>query len=225
MNLPDLLHSSNIKKEPIQIDKKHELIAPQTGMLYMLMSGAVIEVLENPELNKSHINRLLGPGDIFPLYIPQSKQAISKQSDMLLKPYIYYATIPWDVIEFTESDFTQALQTNGDIRELYLEYIGNILKFTEQRLVDQAVLTSEKRIITTLIQLAENEQFTKDFHWQREVKTWLTHTELASLAWLSRQTYTQRIKIFSQLNLLSYNRKRIFIANLEKLKEYLESLS
>lgn len=182
-------------------------------------------VMDIEGLSKPHINRLLGPWDIFPLYIPKAKlENIDIPADFSLNPHTYQVTVPWKIIEFPEDEFVTLLKKSEKTRELYLEYLGNVLMSTEQRLVDQATLSAPKRIIHLLMQLAENKQFSNDFDGQKEIKCWLTQNDFSSLAWCSRQTFTQIINKLCDLELLSFNRNRILIYDLENLRKYLESL-
>jgi CRP-like cAMP-binding protein len=71
-----------------------------------------------------------------------------------------------------------------------------------------------------LVKLAENNQFSKDFDGQKEIRCWLTQVQLASLSGCSRQSFTQTMNTLKNVNLLTYDARRILIYNIDDLKTY-----
>lgn len=211
MSLPDLINSASIPKKNIQT-KKHDLISPEAWMMYMVVKGALIETFEHPTLGKSYVKRLLGPEDIFPLYIPQTARDLN---------VTYQTTVLWLLVQFSEHDFVELQKKTFDIRMLYMKYVWDILQATDERSTDIQFLSTEQRIIKLLIQLAENPQFTKDYHGQKEIKCWLTHEQIWSLTGSSRQTVTQVLQALCTNKLISYNRNRILIFNLPQLQQHM----
>lgn len=215
MNFSHLLRTNHPENKEIPFDR-HDIIETTTHSISLIISGIVVET--NEANGRPHINRLLGPGDIFPLYIPWSSSGSGKT------PHTYQATVWWKLVPISIQQFDTSIHRNSHLTTEFMRYVANTLQVAEQRVERQAFLSASKRCIQLLLHLANNEQFSKDFDGQKEIKCWLTQTQLASLAWCTRQTITTIVNDLSNQWFLKYDRNRILIRDIQKLQAYAQGL-
>lgn len=90
----------------------------------------------------------------------------------------------------------------------------------EHLYLDWSRCVAQERILKLLIRL--DEKYGRNVGVERIIEVGLTHTDLGNLAQSSRQTVTTLFNKLRDDNLIFYDRKRILIRNIEKLKVALE---
>ncbi len=98
-----------------------------------------------------------------------------------------------------------------------MKIIGNRMLAMEQRLQSLVFKDSRTRIIEFLVNLA-NEKGQR-IGYEHIVRKFLTHQDIASLTATSRQTVTTVLNELEKSNLITYNRKRLLVRDLEALQK------
>lgn len=86
----------------------------------------------------------------------------------------------------------------------------------ERRLEPLIFRDSRSRIVEFLYQLVFNKGQRVGYEWA--VRNFLTHQEIANLTATSRQTVTTTLNDLRFKKLLTFNRRRLLVRDLEKLK-------
>lgn len=98
-----------------------------------------------------------------------------------------------------------------------MKVIGSRMLDMEQRLESLVFKDSRTRIIEFLVHLAA--QKGHRIGYEHVVRKFLTHQDIASLTATSRQTVTTVLNELEKRNLITYNRRRLLIRDLEALKK------
>jgi CRP-like cAMP-binding protein len=117
-------------------------------------------------------------------------------------------------------EFQDQLRKHPSLSQQVLELIGNRLIATEQRLESMVFKNSRSRIIEFLHQLGVQQG--QRVGYEMLVRNFLTHQEIANLTATSRQTVTTILNELRNANILTFNRKRLLIRNMEKLAAWAE---
>jgi CRP/FNR family transcriptional regulator, cyclic AMP receptor protein len=91
----------------------------------------------------------------------------------------------------------------------------------EQRLESLIFRDSRSRIVEYLVELVHNKGQRVGYEWV--VRGFVTHQEIANLTATSRQTVTTTLNDLRYLKLLTFNRSRLLVRDLEKLKEQIKA--
>jgi len=87
----------------------------------------------------------------------------------------------------------------------------------ESRLESLVFKDSRSRIVEFVVDLAEKKGQRVGYEWV--VRKFITHQEIANLTATSRQTVTTVLNELRNDNLLTFNRKRLLVRDLELLKK------
>ncbi|MFT4567233.1 MAG: CRP/FNR family cyclic AMP-dependent transcriptional regulator [Saprospiraceae bacterium] len=137
-------------------------------------------------------------------------------------------------------DFAQAIEetelcsmSREEMKSLFIEHnklyyylmklIGNRAVEMEKRLESLVFKDSRSRIIEFLLDLVEKKGQRVGYEWV--VRKFITHQEIANLTATSRQTVTSVLNELKGENILTFDRKRLLIRDLEKLQKELEVIS
>jgi len=135
--------------------------------------------------------------------------------------------------EDMRSDFAQAMDDNTKTCPMSIEDMKNLMKDNEEmslkifKLIGFRIKKLEKKIESLVFKDARTRiiEFIKDAAaWKGQkvgfetlVNTKLTHKDIANLTGTSRQTVTTILNELKDNNLITFNRKRILIRDLDKL--------
>jgi len=114
-----------------------------------------------------------------------------------------------------KADLSAMLRERSDLQLFFMRLIGNRTIQLEQRLENLMFKTSRSRITEFLHQLAETRGRAVGF--EREVRNMLTHKEIADLTGTSRQTVNAVLNDLRRQNILTFDRKRMLVRDMEKL--------
>jgi len=141
------------------------------------------------------------------------------------------------VSETKRRDFAQAMEPTilcglnkdemqGMIKErnsfslFIMNLLGSRVLEVEKRLESMVFKDSRSRIIEFIYELGI--QKGNRVGYEQVVRKFLTHQEIANLTATSRQTVTTTLNELRSKNLLTFNRKRLLIRDMEKLKEEIQ---
>lgn len=91
----------------------------------------------------------------------------------------------------------------------------------EHRLESLIFKDSRSRIIEYIIEMTEKKGQRVGYEWV--IRNFLTHQEVANITATSRQTVTTVLNELRDGNFLTFNRKRLLIRDLEKLKSEIKT--
>jgi len=114
-----------------------------------------------------------------------------------------------------KTDLSAMLRERSELQLFFMRLIGNRTLQLEQRLENLMFKTSRSRITEFLHQLAETRGRAVGF--EREVRNMLTHKEIADLTGTSRQTVNAVLNDLRRQNILTFDRKRMLVRDMEKL--------
>ncbi len=140
--------------------------------------------------------------------------------------------------ELTHRDYAQALidteictMTREVMNQLYVDrhpfvkvlykLIGNRAIEMEKRLESLVFKDSKSRILEYIIDLADKKGQRVGYEWV--VRSFITHQEIANLTATSRQTVTTLLNDLRTKNILTFDRRRLLIRDLEALRNQLDS--
>jgi len=98
-----------------------------------------------------------------------------------------------------------------------MKIMGSRVVEMEKRLESLVFKDSRTRIIEYLLELAEKKGRKVGF--ETEVRKFITHQEIANLTATSRQTVTTLLNDLRERNILTFDRRRLLIRNLEALEK------
>lgn len=109
------------------------------------------------------------------------------------------------------------LNENNNLSFYLMDKIGAKVLHKEKQIESLVFKTSRTRIIEFILELAEKKGIRVGY--EQLVNDMLTHQEIADLTATSRQTVTTILSELKRENILTINRKRMLIRNMEKLAD------
>ncbi|MFK8164449.1 MAG: Crp/Fnr family transcriptional regulator [Lewinella sp.] len=114
-----------------------------------------------------------------------------------------------------KEDLSAMLRERSELQLFFMRLIGNRTLQLEQRLENLMFKTSRSRITEFLHTLAETRG--RAVGYEREVRNMLTHKEIADLTGTSRQTVNAVLNDLRRQNILTFDRKRMLVRDMEQL--------
>lgn len=189
--------------------KKNEYIylpEQSSDKLYFIASGR-IKVGTYNETGKEITKALLNKGDVF------GELAIIGESTRR----DFAVALENSEICVIEADKMKALmKDHNDVSLFFMKLMGSKVLEMEQRLESLVFKDSRTRIIEYLMEMVEKRGQRVGYEWV--VRNFITHQEIANLTATSRQTVTTILNELRTKNILTFNRKRLLVRDLEELK-------
>ncbi|MEM9258245.1 MAG: Crp/Fnr family transcriptional regulator [Bacteroidota bacterium] len=114
-----------------------------------------------------------------------------------------------------KQDLQAMFRERSDLQLFFMKLIGNRTLKLEQRLENLMFKTSRSRIVEFLHELANSRG--RAVGYEREVRNMLTHKEIADLTGTSRQTVNAVLNDLRRQNILTFDRKRMLVRDMDKL--------
>lgn len=108
------------------------------------------------------------------------------------------------------------MQNNLDLTRYFMVHIANKELALEERLEAMIFKDSRTRIIDFLIKLAENSG--DRIGYEIVVRKFMTHREIANITATSRQTVTTVLNVLKSNNIITFDRHRLLIRDMDSLK-------
>ncbi len=119
-------------------------------------------------------------------------------------------------------DMKGLMREHNGLNMFLMRIMGSRILEMEQRLESLVFKDSRTRIIEFLKDLAQNKG--RRVGYEMEVRKFMTHQEIANLTATSRQTVTTVLNELRNKNILTFNRKRLLVRDMELLgKEAVEA--
>lgn len=122
-----------------------------------------------------------------------------------------------DACVVTLEELRGLMRDRSELNLFFMRMFGARQLEMERRLESLVFRDSRSRIIEFLVTLAKTKGQRVGFEWV--VRKFLTHQEIANLTATSRQTVTTTLNDLRYRKLLTFNRSRLLIRDLEKLEE------
>lgn len=112
--------------------------------------------------------------------------------------------------------FRSLLMTSPELSFKIIELLSLRLRMANRQIEELTFLDAHRRIVCNLISLAEDHGFSKGL--ETTLPFSITHSELAKLAAVSRETATKVLKGLQKKELICMNRGKINILDMDKMK-------
>jgi len=116
----------------------------------------------------------------------------------------------------TVEEMSEIMREHSGLETFMMRIIGSRLLKMEKRLESLVFKDSRTRVIDFLKEMAIEKGRKVGF--ETEVRGFLTHQEIANLTATSRQTVTTVLNELKRSNIISFNRRRLLVRNMEALK-------
>lgn len=176
------------------------------NQIYLIRSGKV-KIMSSAETGKEIVKVILNNGEVF-----GEKSIIGEQN------YNDVAV----AIEDTELSILSSNQVKSLMKEhsalslFFMKLMGSKVLEMEQRLESLIFKDSKTRILEFLIQLIEKKGQRIGYEWV--VRNFITHQEIANLTATSRQSVTTLLNDLRNDGILTFDRKRLLIRDIDRLK-------
>lgn len=123
------------------------------------------------------------------------------------------------ICEIEGSRINRLLIDRSDIRLFFMKLMGSRILKLEQRLESMVFKDSNSRIIDFLIELVAKRG--ERVGYEYVVRKFITHQEIANLTATSRQTVTTTLNNLRSNNIITFDRRRLLVRDLDLLKSKL----
>lgn len=189
--------------------KKGEYIflpGENVSSLFIILEGK-IKIGHYVDKAKEVITALLKKGDIF------SEQAMITTDIQKNFAYVHQDT---KLIALNTEVLQNWIQIRPDLSLIFLEMIGNKLHDAQNKLEAVVSKDSRTRVLEYLIEMVEKSGERVGYEWV--VRNFITHHDIADLTSTSRQTVTMILNELRSTNIIQFDRKRLLVRDLDKLK-------
>lgn len=188
---------------------KNEVIyrPSQNAEHIFLITEGKVKIASTGDSGKEIVKAILGPGEVF-----------GERS--IIGSYTYNDSAV--AIEDTELRILSSGQLKSMMKEhsalslFFMKLMGSKVLEMEQRLESLIFKDSRTRIIEYLLNLIEKKGQRIGYEWV--VRNFITHQEIANLTATSRQSVTTLLNDLRNEGVLTFDRKRLLIRDLDKLK-------
>lgn len=132
-----------------------------------------------------------------------------------------YAMEDTNVCALTTEEMKGMMKEHSNLSMFFMKVMGSRVLDMENRLESLVFKDSRSRIIEYLVGLVKKNG--QRVGYEYVVRKFITHQEIANLTATSRQTVTTVLNELRSADLLTFNRKRLLVRDLEKLSEEIES--
>lgn len=181
----------------------------EAATCFYLVKEGKVKITRKSETGKEIILALLGPGEIF------GELSIAGQEE---REEVAVTAEDSLVCLFRVSDFQHLMENNPRLSLQVTKLIGLRLKKIQRRLESLIFRTSEERIRDFLKDMAHEYGYTIATDPNKNaIPVRLTHDDIGKLTATSRQTVSTVMRCLEKEGVLTYNRHRIYIKDLNKL--------
>lgn len=132
-----------------------------------------------------------------------------------------YAMEDGHVCVLTTDEMKGLMKDHSNLSLFFMKIMGSRVLDMENRLESLVFKDSRSRIVEYLVGLVKKSGQRVGYEWV--VRKFITHQEIANLTATSRQTVTTVLNELRAADLLTFNRKRLLVRDLDKLSEEMEA--
>lgn len=122
-----------------------------------------------------------------------------------------------DVCTVTVNEMKSLFRDHNALQGFFLQLMGSRIMDMEHRLESLVFKDSRSRIVEFLVEQGKKKG--QPVGMETLIKRFMTHQDIANLTATSRQTVTTVLNDLRDQNLINFNRNRLLIRDLEKLKK------
>jgi len=131
-----------------------------------------------------------------------------------------YAMEETKLCVLTTGEMKGLMKDHSNLSMFFMKIMGSRVLDMESRLESLVFKDSRSRIVEYLVGLVKKRGQRVGYEWV--VRKFITHQEIANLTATSRQTVTTVLNELRTAELLTFNRKRLLVRDLDKLAEEIE---
>lgn len=208
-------------KKKDQLDEKEHVDFAANSYVYLpdepaqdiyLINKGRIKIGTYSEDGKEITKAILGPGEVF------GEMALIGEEQRRDFAYVMQDT---NVCTLEKSDLSAMLKERNDLQLFFMRIIGRRTIELEQRLESLVFKSSKTRILEFIIQMVKEKG--RPVGMEHEVKYMLTHKEIADLTATSRQTVNSVLNDLRNRDILTFNRRRMLVRDLNALEGELKT--
>ena len=205
---PDKLKSDTGRHVHVRYKKGERIYSPDDSAdkLYFIASGRVKICTEGSE-EKTMTKAILSEGEIF------GEKALTGSN---VRRDMAVALEPTELCIMLRDEMTSLFRDHNPFYLFMMKIIGNRALNMEKRLEALIFKDSRSRVIDFLVELNDHRGQRVGYEWV--VRKFMTHQEIANLTATSRQTVTTVLNELKAKYLITFDRKRLLIRDLDKLR-------
>lgn len=205
---PNKSASLEDKHRPNSLQKDDFIYFPDepSNHVFMIAAGRV-KIGTYSDNGKEVIKAILGEGEIF--------GELSLTGEGVRSDFAQTLDNETRICQMKIDDMQAMMKDNQPLSLKIFKLMGARIKKIERRLESLVFKDARSRVVEFLKDLAEERGQKVGF--ETMVKNHFTHKDIASLTGTSRQTVTTILNELKDKNLISFDRRRILIRDLEKL--------
>lgn len=179
--------------------------------LYCVIDG-VVKLSKATPAGRSMVIRLQGPGEL-----------VGFRAVLANEPYAATAEVveSADVCTIPAATFQGLLQQSPEFCRALLEKLARELRISEDRMLDQTILTARTRVARILVFLAGAEARGTNI----VIQSRLRRQDLAEAAGVTPQTFSRILHELTRQGVINSNRTRIIVHEFSRLRRIAESLA
>jgi len=200
-------HGANLNHKSFKKGEYIYLPEQSSDKIFFLSAGRV-KVGTYGESGKEITKAILEAGQVF------GEMAMIGQET---RKDFAYAMEKCEVCILTKQEMKGLMKDHSGLSLFFMKVMGSRVLEMENRLESLVFKDSRSRIVEFLVNLVVDKGQRVGYEWV--VRKFITHQEIANLTATSRQTVTTVLNELRNDNLLTFNRKRLLVRDLDKLKE------
>jgi len=200
---------NQVKDHQVKTIKKEEYVYmpdQDSDKIFFINSGRV-KIGSYGENGKEITKAIIGKGEVF------GELAIlgePKRRDFAV------ALEDTDVCVIPSSQMKELIKDHSSLSMFFMKMMGSKVIEMENRLESLVFKDSRSRIIEYLVEQVRKKGQRVGYEWV--VRHFITHQEIANLTATSRQTVTTVLNELRNDNVITFNRKRLLVRDIDKLK-------
>ena len=128
-----------------------------------------------------------------------------------------------EVCIMSTAELKGLVKDHGPINMFFLKIMGSRILDMERRLESLVFKDSRSRIVEFLLNLVERKG--ERVGYEMVVRKFMTHQQIASLTATSRQTVTTVLNDLRNKNILTFDRRRLLVREMDQLKDELKNVT
>jgi len=201
--------SHNISENHVKVVKKDEYVYlpdQDSDKIYFINKGR-IKIGSYAESGKEITKAILGKGEVFGELAMLGE---NKRRDYAI------AVEETNICCISSNEMKNLIKDHSSLSMFFMKMMGSKVIEMENRLESLVFKDSRSRIVQYLSELVVKRGQRVGYEWV--VRNFITHQEIANLTATSRQTVTTVLNELRNDEIITFNRKRLLVRDLDKLK-------
>jgi len=203
-----LTNSNENINNHISLKKNEYVYFPDetSELIYFITSGS-IKVGTTNEAGKQITKAILNKGEVF------GELAIIGEDT---RRDFAIALADTEICAISVSQMKHLMKDHGPLSMFFMKLMGSKVLQMEKRLESLVFKDSKTRILEFLVEQVNTRGQQVGYEWV--IRNQLTHQEIANICATSRQTVTTLLNDLRSQNIITFDRRRMLIRDLDKLK-------